>query len=172
MHGNNSLVSYAIMGVAIILIVALRLRRMGRDRPLKLERLWVLPVVFLAIMAISFSEAPPDETGWMLTAIGLVIGGLVGWFRGRAIAITIDPRTQNLNQRASPAALIFLVVLIALRFGLRTLLATEAPSWHVNATAIVDAFLAFALGIIALQRLEMYLRGQKLLIGARAGGQP
>ena len=105
MHGNNSLVSYAIMGVAIILIVALRLRRMGRDRPLKLERLWVLPVVFLAIMAISFSEAPPDETGWMLTAIGLVIGGLVGWFRGRAIAITIDPRTQNLNQRASPAAL-------------------------------------------------------------------
>lgn len=169
MHGNNSLVSYAIMGVAIVLIVALRLRRMGRDRPLKLERLWVLPVLFLVITAVSFAEAPPDETGWALAAIGLLIGGLVGWFRGRTIAIAIDPRTQDLNQRASPAALIFLVVLIALRFGLRTLLASEASTWHVSATAIVGAFLAFALGIIALQRLEMYLRGRRLLMGARAG---
>jgi CcdC protein len=168
MH-NTPLVSYAVMGVALVLIITLRMRRMGRDRPLKLERLWVLPTVFLVIMAVSFTETPPEENGWILAGIGLVIGGIVGWVRGRTIAITVDPATQTLNQRASPAALILLVVLLALRFGLRTALANQAPGMHLSATAIVDAFLALALGVIALQRLEMFLRGRKLLVEARAG---
>ena len=168
MHGQNSLLSYVVMGIAIILIVALRLRRMGTDQPLKLERLWVLPAIYLVIVAISFAEAPPDATGWTLVGIGVVLGGLAGWYRGRAISIRVDPETGTLNQRASPLALIFLVVLIALRYGLR-ILAHQASPVHLSATTIVDGFLALAFGLIALQRLEMFLRGRRLLMEARAG---
>jgi hypothetical protein len=57
-------------------------------------------------------------------------------------------------------------VLIAVRYGLR-MLAREAAPVHLSATTIVDAFLALAFGLIALQRLEMFLRGRKLLAEAK-----
>lgn len=168
MHGQNSLTAYVVMGVAIILIIALRLRRLGRERPLRLDGLWVLPAIYLGIMAVAFAEAPPDATDWTLIGIGVVLGGLAGWTRGRTISITVDPATGTLNQRASPLALILLVVLIAVRYGLRTL-AHEAAPVHLSATTIVDAFLALAFGLIALQRLEMLWRGRKLLTKAKGG---
>jgi hypothetical protein len=140
---------------------------MGRDRPLRLDGLWVLPAIYLAIVAVAFAQAPPDITGWTLIGIGLVLGGLAGWLRGRTISITVDPGTGTLNQRASPLGLILLVVLIAVRYGLRTL-AHEAAPVHLSATTIVDAFLALAFGLIALQRLEMFLRGRRLLAEAKA----
>lgn len=168
MHGQNSLTSYVVMGVAIVLIIALRFRRMGRDRPLRLDGLWVLPAIYLAILVVAFAQTPPDAIGWMLIGIGLVIGGLAGWLRGRTISITVNPAIGTLNQRASPLALILLVALIAVRYGLRTL-AHEAAPVHLSATTIVDAFLALALGLIALQRLEMFLRGRKLLAAEKAG---
>jgi hypothetical protein len=167
MHGQNSLVSYLVMGVAIVLIVALRFRRMGRDRPLRLDGLWVLPAIYLAILAVAFAQAPPDITGWALIGIGFVLGGLAGWLRGRAITITVDSGTGTLNQRASPLALILLIVLIAVRYGLRVLARQGSPV-HLGATTIVDAFLALAFGLIALQRLEMFLRGRRLLAQAKA----
>ena len=63
--------------------------------------------------------------------------------------------------------MIFIAVLVAARVFLRTIAASEAQSWHVSAATILDAFLAFALGIIAMQRLEMFLRARRLL--AQAG---
>jgi hypothetical protein len=167
MHGQNSLAAYAVIGVAIVVIIALRFRRMGRDRPLRLDGLWVLPAVYLAILAVAFAQTPPDVTGWALIGIGLVLGGLAGWLRGRTISITADPGTGALNQRASPLGLILLVVLIAIRYGLRTLAHQGSPV-HLGATAIVDAFLALAFGLIAVQRLEMFLRGRRLLAQAKA----
>jgi hypothetical protein len=167
MHGQNSLTSYVVMGVAIVLIIALRFRRMGRDRPLRLDGLWVLPAIYLAILIVAFAQTPPGAIGWMLIGIGLVLGGVAGWLRGRTITIRVDPATDTLNQRASPFGLILLVVLIAIRYGLRTL-AHSASSVHLSATTIVDAFLALAFGLIALQRLEMFLRGRKLLAEAKA----
>jgi hypothetical protein len=166
MHGQNSLTSYVVMGIAIVLIIALRFRRMGRDRPLRLDGLWVLPAIYLAILIVAVAQAPPDTTGWTLIGIGLVLGGVAGWLRGRTITIGVDPATGTLNQRASPLGLILLVVLIAVRYALRTL-AHEASPVHLSAAAIVDAFLALAFGLIAMQRLEMFLRGRKLLAAAK-----
>jgi hypothetical protein len=166
MHGQNSLTSYVVMGAAIVLIIALRFRRMGRDRPLRLDGLWVLPAIYGAILIVAFAQAPPDMTGWTLIGIGLVLGGVAGWLRGRTITISVDPATGTLNQHASPLGLILLVVLIAVRYGLR-MLAREAAPVHLSATTIVDAFLALAFGLIALQRLEMFLRGRKLLAEAK-----
>jgi amino acid transporter len=106
MHGQNSLTSYVVMGVAIVLIIALRFRRMGRDRPLRLDGLWVLPAIYGAILIVAFAQAPPDMTGWTLIGIGLVLGGVAGWLRGRTITISVDPATGTLNQHASPLGLI------------------------------------------------------------------
>jgi hypothetical protein len=40
----------------------------------------------------------------------------------------------------------------------------------VSAAVIVDAFIALALGLIAVRRLEIFLRARRLLETARAPG--
>jgi len=168
--GNSQLTSYVITGAVVLLILALRFRRLGQSRPLQLERLWVLPVVYAAIAVSLIAQTPPEGLDWAWLGIALVIGGAIGWYRGKSVKITVDPNTHALNQTQSAATMVFLVALILVRFGLRSVLATEAQSWHVSAAVIVDAFIALALGLIAMTRLEMYLRGSRLLEAARRSG--
>ncbi len=97
----------------------------------------------------------------------LAVGAGLGWYRGKMLTITVDPVTHEVNNRASPAALIFILVLFAVRYGLRYVL-SETSAWHINAALITDGFLVFAFGLFGVQRLEMYLRGSKLLAEARA----
>jgi hypothetical protein len=87
------------------------------------------------------------------------------------MAITVDPQTHMLNQQASPAAMIFLVVLVAIRFGLRSVLTEEAGALHVSAAFVTDVFVVFAVGLLAVTRLEMFLRARRLLDEARAAGK-
>jgi len=159
--------SYLITGIVILLVLALRMRRVGQMRPLKLERLWVVPVIYLAAVAITLVETPPDTTGLWWCGAALVAGGAVGWWRGRLIAIHVDPVTHALNQTMSIATIVFLVVIIGVRIALREVLGGEARSWNISPATLLDAFMVFALGLLSMQRLEMYLRGSRLLAEAR-----
>jgi hypothetical protein len=73
-----------------------------------------------------------------------------------------------LNQTSSPLALLLLVALIAVRSVLRAAADLGGSGWHLDAVLITDCLVAFALGLLTLQRLEMYLRGLRLLREARA----
>jgi len=163
-HPNSQIASFAITIIVIALVLALRWRRMGQARPLKLERLYIFPTIYAAIVAILLVERPPVSINdWVWCAGALIIGAAIGWYRGKTIAISVDPATHTLNQTASPAGFIFIAGLIVIRLALRTVLAAEAATWNISAAVIVDAFLFLALGLFAAQRLEMYLRGRKLL---------
>ena len=153
-------ISYAITIGIVLIVFALRMRRMGQMRPLKLETLWVVPVIYLAVGALMFWSLPP--TGWvaMACAIALLIGAAVGWQRGKMMQIHVDPETHSLNQKASPAAIIFLVALILVRSGARTLLGQTSG---VSPAMLTDPLIAFALGMFTLTRVEMYLRAKRLL---------
>jgi len=172
MHENAQFVSYLITGAVLVLVVLLRLRRTGQLRPLSLERLWVLPAIYLLIVIVMLVETPPGENGLVWGIGALLVGGLIGWYRGKTIAITVDPATHALNQRTSPASIIFLVALIAVRFGLRTVLVQEASISRLSPATVIDAFVLLALGLLSVQRLEMFLRGRRLLRLARAGAAP
>ena len=158
-------ITYAITGAIVAVVLALRLRRMGTMRPLKLETLWVVPVLYLGVAALMFWQLPP--TGWIgvASAAGLAIGAAVGWQRGKMMHIHVDPETHALNQKASPAAILFLVALILVRSFSRGLLDSEG----VSPAMLTDPLIAFALGMFSLTRLEMYLRGKRLLEEARSG---
>ena len=41
-------------------------------------------------------------------------------------------------------------------------------AWHVDVMAVTDILIAFALGLLTMQRVEMYLRAKRLL-GEAAG---
>ncbi len=167
MQPHQSLVSYAITAAVIAVVFALRWRRMSRVQPLRLERLWIFPAVYAAVAVLMFVAQPPIGWGWLFCAAALVAGAALGWQRGKMMRITVDPQTHALNQTASPAAMLFLLVLIAVRSGARGMLGADTVL-HLNAAAVTDMLVALALGLFTMQRLEMYLRGKRLLDGVRA----
>lgn len=64
---------------------------------------------------------------------------------------------------------ILLVVLFAGRSLLRDLVESHAADWHLNALAVTDAFLVFAMGLIVMQRVEMYIRARRIQAGGTEG---
>jgi hypothetical protein len=163
MHVSSQIMSLAITVIVVGLVMALRWRRIGQLRPLRLERLYVLPAIYAAIVAITLIERPPSGLDWLWCGIALVIGAGLGWTRGKAIKISVDPQTHSLNQTASAATFIFIAALVVIRVALRSVVAAEAGTWHISAVTVVDALMCLALGLIAAQRLEMFLRGQRAL---------
>jgi len=164
-QAQPSWVSMAVTLAIIVVIVALRMRGMSKMRPLKLGNLWIVPAIYLAVTIWMFVLLPP--VGWVaIASVGaLLIGAAVGWQRGKMMHIHVDPETHALNQKASPAAMFFLVILIVVRTGARSLLGAES---HVSPAMLTDPLIAFALGMFTLTRLEMYLRAKRLLEAARS----
>ena len=156
------------MGVALIIV----LLRNQQARRLRVELLWIRPVVFLALTVASLVAEPPILTplALVIMVVGLGLGCALGWQRGRLMHIEVDPATHMLRSKASPLGLVFIVVLLVARFGLRAVMAQYAREWHLPFVAVADAFLLFLVGLLAVQALEMWLRANRLLTAARAGG--
>ena len=161
----NGLVQYLLPIAIFVVIFGFRLRRMSRERPLKLERLWIVPAIYLALVAVTFAMTPPRPLGWAISVAALLVGGAIGWQRGRAMRIAVDPATHRLNHRASPLAMLILLALVGVRIAARA----EGSALHLDAALVTDVLLAFALGLFATTRLEMYLRGRRLLDAYTAG---
>ncbi len=165
---QQQLISYAITGIIVVLVLTLRLRGMSKMRRLRLETLWIVPAIYLAFAAVMFWERPPQGLIWAVCGVALIVGAAIGWQRGKLMRIEVDPDTHQLNQRASPAAVLFIFALIIIRTGARALLAQGGGTLHLNAFAITDILIALAVGLLATTRVEMYLRAKRLLDEARA----
>ena len=164
----RTVVPYVVGGLLFLVLMAWRLRRMSQTRPLKIEWLWVTPALLTALTVLSLIPQPPQGLGWVWLAGGLVVGGALGWYRGKMMHISVDPETHALNTKASPAAMIFIVALIAIRIALRGVAMTEASTLHLSVAVITGAFMTFAIGLFGVQRLEMAIRATRLLKEARA----
>ncbi|OYY89769.1 MAG: hypothetical protein B7Y45_10905 [Sphingomonas sp. 28-66-16] len=159
-------ISYVITAAVVAFVLALRMRRLSRPRPLKVERLWIFPALYLVLASVMLVEFPPIGAQWLLCGVALVIGGALGWQRGRMMHIEVDPETHDLQQRASIGALVFIAGLVAVRFGARSLVGGGGPL-HLNTLVLTDVLIVMALGLFTTQRIEMYLRARRLLDAAR-----
>lgn len=160
-------ISTAITIAVIALVFTLRFRSVGRDRPLKLERLWIVPAIYILAAGFAFWRMPPHGMIWLWCAIAFALGAALGWYRGKMVAISVDPETHELNQRASMASMLFIFAIVIIRMSARGL----AMEMHLGAQAVLvltDILIAFALGLMPVQRLEMGLRASRLLRSARA----
>ncbi len=150
--------------VVVAIVIALRVRSMSKERPLKLETLWIVPAVYALIAGSILFSLPPPPTGWGLVVVGLAIGLVVGWYRGRLIRIERNAETGELRQRASPIAMLLLAALIVVKLGARSIFGeTAALQPGSGAMLLTDAFIGFALGLLSATRLEIYLRARRLL---------
>ena len=163
---HSTMISYFLVAIFVSVLLFFRFRSMRRVQTLRLERLWVVPALYALVTATVLYQSRPVGLQWLYVAIALAIGALLGWRRGAWMRITVDPETHALNQQASPAAMLFILVLIIVRQGLRL----EASTLGFNLAFVTDLLVVFALGLFAATRLEMYLRARRLLDQARAAG--
>lgn len=166
----NPLIGYVIMVAVLAIVLIVRVRRVNQVRPLNVERLWIIPGIYLVLAILAFATTPPTGgAGWLASAIALALGAALGWQRGRLMRIDVDPATHAVTTVQSPAALFFIVILIALRSGMRSMAQNGAGGlFHISPAMLTDVLVAFALGLLAVQRLEMFLRARRLLVEARA----
>ncbi|KRB82776.1 hypothetical protein ASE00_12180 [Sphingomonas sp. Root710] len=153
---------YAFAGACFALAIAIRIRQFGRTQRLRLGTLWIVPAIFLMLAATIFTAFPPSGLGWLWIGLGLIAGSAVGWQRGRLVEISVDSETGRLNQRSSPAALLFIGVLIAIRWVLLYLVELSDARWHLGAMLVSGIFIAFAAGVLSAYRAEIFLRGRRL----------
>lgn len=157
--------------IPIMLVIMLFKNR--RKRVLRPHLLWVMPAIVVPLIALGLwgaaqtphvAHGPFGPAAWAVLAIGGVLGGVAGWYRGKTVTIEKEP-DGSLMAQASPLGLILLVVLFAGRSLLRDLIESHAADWHLNALAVTDAFLVFAMGLIVLQRVEIYIRARRIQAG-------
>ncbi len=157
--------------IPIMLVVVLLKNR--RKRVLKPHLLWVMPAIVLPLIGLGLwgtaqnadlPHSPFGPDAWAVLAIGGLLGGVAGWYRGKTVTIEKEP-DGSLMAQASPLGLILLVVLFAGRSLLRDLIESHAAAWHLNALAVTDAFLVVAMGLIVMQRVEMYIRARRIQSG-------
>ena len=157
---------YGTTAAIVMVIMALRLRNVGKMRRMRLETLWIVPAIYLAMTAAIFFARPPAGVIWAIIAGAAIAGAAVGWQRGKMMHIEVDPETHTLNQRTSLAALGFIVAIILVRNLAGALAGREGL--HVDVFTITDVAMGFALGMFVTQRVEMFLRAKRLLEEARA----
>jgi NAD/NADP transhydrogenase beta subunit len=161
------------IGVAVV-VLAFRMRGIGPNappRPVRMITMWIVPALLVlvgaSVMAVSSHLGVLD---WLWVFAGLVAGAALGWQRGRMVAITVDPDTGRPMSKTSGAAFVFILVLFAARAGLRYLFEGQAGAWHINPMMVTDVFLAFAIGMLGMQRVEIFIRARRLVAQHAATG--
>jgi hypothetical protein len=152
-----------------VLIIGLVILRNARARHLKVERLWVSPVLLLVLTATTFSQQHmPTPIMIAADVAALALGATLGWWRGRFTKITVNPETHDLTSQASPVGMVLILAIMVIRQGVRGYATANAGALHVSVVEVTDAFLLLAVGLVCAQRLEMALRANRLLTEARA----
>ena len=160
-----------LIGVAIAL--PLILLRNRKPRALRPEWMWVMPVLIVPLMGLAIwgtsmapgaSHEPFNALSWVVIALGVILGGVAGWWRGRMTTIEKHP-DGVLKAQASPLGLILIIVLVFGRRALSAWLEPHAAGLGLNALAVADAFLVFVAAMIVVQRIEMFIRAKRVLAG-------
>jgi hypothetical protein len=154
-----------------VVMIGLVILRNSRARRLRIESLWIAPVLILVLVGLSLSQqGMPTPLMLGIDIAALAVGGAIGWWRARFTHITVNPETHELTSKASPVGMMVVLAVFALRYGIRMYAAQNASSIGVSANAIADAALVLSVGLVCAQRLEIALRASRLLNEARAGG--
>jgi hypothetical protein len=162
---SAQLLQYVIPLVVVVIVLTLRFRRMGKERPLELKRFWLVPSILGFLAIVTIAGHPPSGIGMLVCLAALLLGAAVGWHRGKLMRISCDPATGKLTQSASPAAMFLLVGIIAIRFATRALFQSNGTPGRIDEQTLLltDALLMFAVGLISLTRIEMAIRARRIL---------
>lgn len=158
--------------IAIAVVILLVVLRNRRPRTLRPEFMWVMPLIVVAaigfglwgISQTSNGAAPVEPLSLLILAVGLGLGCAFGWQRGKMITIYKEP-DGTLKAQASPIGILIVVGVLIVRRLSQGYLEDHAADWHVNPLAVLEAFMLFAAGMVVFQRIEMWIRANRIRHG-------
>ncbi|MGH6988074.1 MAG: hypothetical protein ACRED9_14705 [Caulobacteraceae bacterium] len=156
--------------IGLIVILAVLLVRNAKPRRLRIDRLWLRPLIYVLLVGSTFAAAPPSPTpaSIVLMALAAVAGAALGWQRGRIMKIEAHPETHELTMRASVWGMVFILALVALRLGLKSIAAGAGSLAGLSASIITDALIVFAAAMMIARTVEIGLRGRRVLAQSQA----
>jgi hypothetical protein len=168
---QHQILQFLLPILIVLPLLYLRMRKLAKPQPLKLNRLWIRPVLFLTItVLVLLAPQSPQQPAqvlepldWAWLALAGVLGAAAGWQWGRTMAIDVHPESGTLMVRGSQAAVLVLAVLILLRMGLRMGLTAEARAGHFSMFLVSDLSIVFAAMLFTLRSVEMYLRAKRVM---------
>ena len=148
----------------IALVIWRRWKGMSIARPLKVGQMWIVPVLYTALVGFMLWAIPPSIAGWEAFSGGAILGGIVGWQRARLMHLHIDETSEAVMLRQSPAGLaVVLGIFLMRRFFMPQQAAGQiAPGPHLALPLLTDGLLGFALGMIVCYRIELWRRARVL----------
>ncbi|HEX3672954.1 MAG TPA: hypothetical protein VHU87_01650 [Rhizomicrobium sp.] len=162
-----------------VIVLALFARRLIKNEPRKvrLGGLFVLPLLLVVAVAATLANTPAPPLFWMVGyAIALVLGAGVGFLTTHHQEFTIDPATGTVMSRATPIGTILIVILFALRFGLKLVVPQmNAPTGgHPSADVLAwtDAGLIFSTGLMIARAATTWFHARPLIAAHRAANPP
>lgn len=157
------------LGITLLIAVAILAMRNRRPRRLRLEAMWIRPLIYLGLIGLTFAAAPPPQGALAISAlaVALILGVALGWLRGSMMRIDVHPETHDISAQASVVGMMLILGLLVLRTSLRNA-ATTTSIAGLPAAALTDCLILFAGAMMITQSLEMFLRARKLLAEAQA----
>lgn len=129
-----------------------------REKEVKLDRMWVMPVI--VAVAIFFSISKVMLTGWtlLLYIVFLAVGCGIGIWRAWMERLRVDSATGKVMSKGSMGAALVLIVIMLLKHYISTL------DVHHSVVALSSALLFMPLGSIAARRFIIYYRVRHMKI--------
>ena len=147
----------------IMAVLARRVIRAQQARPVKTGRLWIYPLVLVALTILTLSHEPaPTMLVVVAFAVVALAGGVLGWFRVHTLEFSIDPETNVVHSKASPLGAILLVGLLVFRQVLKYVLNDEGVK-GVDLVHWTDGALIFTAVMFAAQSAHTWVKASKLV---------
>ncbi len=160
--------------VLIVALVAWRIARQSRGRPLRPSRLWVRPAMLTLFLALAFLHPTAlTPLSFAIFAAAAAVGVGLGFVLASHQKLTVDPATGTITSTTSPVGIALFVALFAARYVLRIVMTGgQAPdqlaAHSTQVLTYTDAGLLFALGLVSAQAWEIWRRAKPLLAEAAA----
>lgn len=171
MEANPKLISIGVSAIVIILVFALRARRMMQSTVYDPTRALLYPVIIGLLGVFFVYKVEPQGVEWLWLGLALLLGAGLGWLRASTVRMSVDPATGRLMAQGSAVAIAFLFALFVIRMALRYFLSSEASALGLRLIMADVIFVALAIGLLVARSAEMNLRGRKLLAIHRAQPQ-
>lgn len=160
---------YGRLLIPLLVVMVVLVARNSRPRRLRPSALWIRPLIFVVLIGAGLLTAPPPSSPIAIAAmiLAVVVGAALGWQRGRLMQIDVHPETHDVTQRASPLGMIFILVLLGVRMGIRDVAFGSGGIAGLSAGVIASALILLVGAMIIAQSVEMFLRTRRLLDEAK-----
>lgn len=146
-----------------VVVIALFVWRMARPQRMSVLRLWLMPVILLALtgfsvygtMYASAMEGVIPPPGWQIAAVliaGAVLGIPLGFLRGRHSEVKPTDRRGVMYVHSSPV----IIVIWLAAFAARAVLRAYLPHAQAGASLGGDGLMAFAMGALITSYYAIY----------------